>query len=136
MGFQRTPILQTLTPQTLILLILTASYHAFHPVALKVSLSSMLAMQAERGGLASHAFHAVALKSLESCSLTPAGRTVSLSHVSHAGRGGGAFSRFLPTVALSPALSRSPDHHAFLPVALGLSGKSYAFDPVALKSLP
>jgi hypothetical protein len=47
-------------------------------------------------------------------------------HVSDAGRGG-AFSRFSPgrseISSSSPALSRSPDHHAFLPVALGLSGK-------------
>ena len=57
-------------------------------------------------------------------------------------------------VALNPALSRSPDHHTFLLVALGFSGKpalhvsyagraegdqglpSHAFDPVALKSPP
>ena len=48
-------------------------------------------------------------------------------HVSDAGRAGCAFSRFSPgrseTSSLSPGLSRSPDHDAFLPVALGLSGK-------------
>jgi hypothetical protein len=93
-----------------------------------VSLSSMLAMQTELGGLASYAFHTVALKSLPSVLLSPVamqaegggalphfsrGRS---DHVSHAGRAGGgsrsAFSRFphgrSEISSLSPALSRQP----------------------------
>ena len=95
-----------------------------------VSLSSMLAMQTELGGLASYAFHTVALKSLPSVLLSPVamqaegggalphfsrGRSeLGLSgnpviHVSHAGRAGGSgFSRFPCGRFLSPALSRRP----------------------------
>src|SRR5580658_5835837 len=56
-----------------------------------VSLSSMLAMQTELGGLASYAFHTVALKSLPSVLLSPASRShhEPVIHVSHAGRGRG-----------------------------------------------
>ena len=68
----------------------------------------MLAMQAELG---------VRFLTLSHISRS---RRESAIHVSHAGRGRGAFSRFHP-VALNPALSRSPDHHTFLlvcPVSL------------------
>ena len=44
-------------------------------------------------------------------------------YVRDAGRGGGCLLTLFTRSLWSPALSRSADHHAFLPVALGLSGK-------------
>ena len=44
-------------------------------------------------------------------------------YVRDAGRGGGCLLTLFTRSLWSPALSRSADHHAFLPVTLGLSGK-------------